>query len=268
MSLIPSPAVRVALPLALVMAMSPGRAWPQIATDRPDFVESSATIGRGAIQIETSIAYEATGSASLRSAAWSTPTLLRVGVGAMWELRVESDLLIRDASSPGRRGDDGVADASVGVKWHALDGGGWIPSTALILHADLPSGSEPLRGEGVGTSLRAVAEFDLPARLAAGVMPGVSSTRRDGERHLAGILGVVLGLELTSSVRAFGEIAFERVAGAEHGGSEGTWNVGLAWLVTDRFQLDAAASLGATRAAPEVGFTVGLSRLFGPRRES
>lgn len=263
MSLIPSPAARVALPLALVMALSPGRAWPQIATDRPDFVESSATIGRGAIQIETSIAYQATRSASIRSAAWSTPTLLRVGVGATWELRAESDLLIRDASSPARTGDDGVADASVGVKWHALDDDRWIPSTALILHADFPSGSEPLRGEGVGTSLRAVAEFDLPVGFSAGIMPGVSSTRREGERHLAGILGVVLGLELTSSVRAFGELAFERVAAAEHGGSEGTWNAGLAWLVTDRLQLDAAVSLGATRAAPDASFTVGLSRLFG-----
>jgi len=38
--------------------------------------------------------------------------------------------------------------------------------------------------------------------------------------------------------------------------------------VTDRLQLDAAASLGATSAAPDVSFTVGLSRLFGPRRES
>ena len=45
----------------LVQAVLPGAVLSQsIGTDRPDFVESSSTVGKGSIQIEGSIAFDET----------------------------------------------------------------------------------------------------------------------------------------------------------------------------------------------------------------
>lgn len=248
---------------ALFAALAvPAPAVAQIATDRPDFVESSATVGRGALQVETSVAFDAHGSHPSRAAAWSTPTLLRLGVSSDVELRLESDLWVRDVSSPALAGQSGLADVSVGAKWHVFDETGPLPSAAVLLHADLPTGSAGLRAGGVGTSLRAVGEWTLPRGFALGVMPGVASRPSEEGRRLAGILGAVVGKELTPVLRAFTEVAFERLAGDLLGGHVGTLNGGLAWLVGDAAQLDLAFSVGVTASAPDLAFTVGWSRRF------
>ncbi|GMV07979.1 MAG: hypothetical protein AMXMBFR53_42540 [Gemmatimonadota bacterium] len=260
------PSLRLSRPLrvpaVLAALAAPVHGAAQIATDRPDFVESSATVGRGALQVEASVAFDAAGSHPSRTAAWSIPTLLRLGVSTHVELRLESELWVRDASSAALAGESGLADVSVGAKWHVVDQAGARPSAALLVHADLPSGSDGLRAEGVGTSLRAVAEWTLPRGFALGVMPGVASVAAGGGRHVAGILGAVVGKELTPSLRAFTEVAFEQLAGDPLGGHVGTLNGGLAWLAGAATQLDLAFSVGVTSAAPDVAFTLGWSRRF------
>lgn len=263
MSRVPSRHAGAVLPILLASLAQPSRTAAQIVTDRPDFVESSATVGHRALQIETSFAYEAEGPSPLRSASWSTPTLLRLGIGDRFEVRLESDLLIRDVSAAAVEDANGFADTSLGFKWQALRARGRIPSTALLFHADFPSGSPSLRGHGIRPSLRAVTEMELRAGFGAGLMPGLVLIADEEGRHLAGILGFVVAKALSPSVRLFGEIALERWAPEETGEREGTWNGGLAWVVTENLQLDLAASLGATRSAPDLGFTVGLSRRFG-----
>ena len=74
------------VPLAIMLAglsviAAPTAAQGQIATDRPDFVESSLTVGSRTVQVESSVAYQRSGSAASRTAAWSTPTLVRWGLG-------------------------------------------------------------------------------------------------------------------------------------------------------------------------------------------
>ena len=232
----------------------------QIATDRPDFVESSATVGAGAMQLETSVSYGRTGSGAGRLATWSTPTLIRLGVGDVFEFRLESDAWVWDASTASQ-GDDGFADIAVGFKWHLGDERGSTPSTAILVHADLPSGSEALRGDGVRPSLRAVAEWTLPSGLALGVMPGIALERESGSAFLAGIVGVVLGLELTASLRSFAEVSFEQLAAADRGGNVGTFNAGLALLLTENLQLDTGVAWGLTESAQDVSWGLGLSVL-------
>lgn len=258
------------LPSSVILLMMAVWATPtagaaQIATDRPDFVESGLTVRPGAVQIETSIAYAARGSGALRSASWTTPTLLRWGVGPALELRLETDLWVRDASAPALASDGGLSDVAVGMKWHVLDGDGPTPAAALLVHADLPTGSPALRGEGVRPSLRAVAEWGLPEGFALGVMPGLAVDRSDGVRHVAGIFGLVVGKELTPALRTFGEIAFETLTSADRGGHVAALNTGVAWLVNDRLQLDVALSVGATDAADGSVLAVGFSRLLRAR---
>ncbi len=247
--------------LALLMPVTTPLVHAQIATDRPDFVESSATVGAGAFQLETSVSYGRTGSGADRAASWSTPTLLRLGVGDVWELRVESAGWVHDASAAGQGAGSGLADAAVGAKWHVAPQRGASPATAVLVHADLPSGATALQGDGVRPSLRAVAEWELPAGVALGVMPGIALRRVSGESFAAGVLGVVVGKALSSSVRTFAEVSFHQLAAAEHGGNAGTFNAGLALLLTEFVQLDTGFSWGLTESAEDLTWGLGFSFL-------
>ena len=102
-------------------------------------VESSATVGASALQIETSLAHSRNGA--LRS--WSTPTLVRIGIGEVLELRAESDFWVREAS--GANTHTGVADLFVGLKWAATVGQAGMPGLGLLLHTNLPTGSRQWR---------------------------------------------------------------------------------------------------------------------------
>ena len=246
---------RTLLALA-ILTFAPARA--QIATDRPDFVESSATVGAGRIQLETSAALTRDGE--LRS--WSTPSLVRVGIGDRFELRAESDLLVHDRS--GGTSTSGVADLSLGAKWAAADDAGDGPGVAILVHADLPTGSEEWRGEGVRPSVRAVLEQELPHDFAVGLMPGVLVDRGVEGHYTAGILGVVLGRIWTDRLRSFVELGLEQIARERDGGTMGSWNVGSALLLDDDTQLDAALAFGATSTSAPFALAIGFSRRFGP----
>ncbi|MDQ2821449.1 MAG: transporter [Pseudomonadota bacterium] len=235
-----------------------------IITDRPDFVESSKVVGIGRFQIETSVAAEQDRDVGVRRRSYSTPTLLRYGISDTLELRVETDGRMIEQTTLQHRGARstaaGYADTALGVKWHVVDDAPGVPSMAVLLHADLASGSEIFRGEGVRPSLRVAAEWDLPAGMALGVMPGIGIERAVGAgRYSYGVLGVVLGKEITPTVRAFIEIAAPKIARARDGGTAATFDTGAGWLLAERCQLDAMASFGLNRRTPDLALTIGFS---------
>jgi hypothetical protein len=230
-----------------------------IVTDRPDFVESSNVVGRGRFQIETSVLAERDKTDGVRARTYSMPTLLRYGVGDVLELRLETDgRTVQHANGEGTSA--GYADTALGVKWHVQDEAPGRPSVGVLLHADLDSGSRAWRGQGVRPSLRVAAEWELPGDLSLGVMPGIGRERTDdGKRYGYGILGVVLGKELTPTWRAFVEVAAPQIARSANGGTVATFDTGMAWLLSDRCQLDTMLALGLNRRTPDAALTVGLS---------
>ena len=235
-----------------------------IVTDRPDFVESSNVVGLNRFQVETSIAIDRSRSASYRESSVSTPTLLRYGISDTLELRLESDGRIktrtRGPAAGERSSDSGTADASFGVKWHALDAVGSSPSLGVLLHVDAPSGSRFLRGEKYRPSLRVVAEWELPNDMSLGLMPGAGSNNDAmGQRYTHGIFGAVVGKQLTEKLRGFVEIAAPHVARSNHGGTEATFDVGGAYLITDTLQVDAMLARGLNSRTPDLSLTIGLS---------
>jgi len=247
-------------------AQSADSAFDTIATDRPDFVESSVVVGKGRVQIETSVAYERSVRDGVRERATSTPTLLRFGVADTLELRVETDgrvhNWVRAADHYLDRGASGMADTSLGVKWHARDGDEQrgMASLGVLLHVDLPSGARAVRADGPRPSLRGVAEWELPQDFSLGVMPGIASERNDdGHRFTSGIFAVVLGKEFAPGWRGFVEVSAPRIAHAVDGGSQLSFDLGAAWVLNRRCQVDAALSRGLNRHTADLAVTVGLS---------
>ena len=258
--------LRVAVLIALTGAVLPGAASSQsIGTDRPDFVESSSTVGKGSVQIEGSVAFDETKTLGTEVENFTTPFLFRVGIAEGWELRLESDWFIRSTeeggASPGTT--QGVSDFAIGVKWAFFaPETGSAPAMAALVHADLPTGSGVFEGDGTRPSLRLVAEWALEGDWGIGIMPGIIYDRAGGERFVSGIFGAVVGKGLTDSLRAFVEIAFEQIAKDQDGGNVGFVDFGGTFLLNPRWQLDAAAIVGVTDQAIDYGFTLGLSGLI------
>jgi hypothetical protein len=229
-----------------------------IATDRPDFVESSLTVGDRRLQVETSLAWERDGNVN----GYATPTLLRYGLGQTWELRMETDGW-QHLDAPANPDALGFADISLGIKHHLAGSDSGGASLAWLAHVDLPSGGRDVRGHGARPSLRLVAEWELSDSLSLGVMPGVIWDQdENGHRYAAGIFGVVLGKAWTERSRSFVELASPQIARSGDGGTVAVLDVGSAWLLSQDVQLDAVYSYGLNDRAPDHALGAGLSFRF------
>lgn len=232
----------------------------EIATDRPDFVESSNVVGKARFQVETSMGLDRDKSDGVTARGWSTPTLLRYGVSDDFEVRLETDGAIRTRISDGTGATErtrGAGDVSLGVKWHALDAEGNMPSVGVLVHADLATGSSAFRGRGTRPSARVVAEWELASDYSLGMMPGLGHDRDAGGAY--GIFGIVVGKSLSDRLRTFVELSAPRIAATRHGGTEAAATVGMAYLLSKSVQLDTAVSRGLTRYTPDLSVTVGFS---------
>ena len=267
------PAIRPTLP-SLVAGLCLTCSWPahsadSIATDRPDFVESSDVVGKGRFQIETGVSSESDKVSNVKTRTLTTPTLLRIGVSEAIEVRIETDGYVRarqkDLSSGVTQTSRGFSDVSLGAKWHMQDGDETTgkPGVAWLLHVDVDSGSSDFRGQGLRPSLRGVAEWDLPLEASVGVMGGVLLDRNsNGRRYGAGILAVTLGKSWTPEWRTFVEIAGQHIASRANGGSVVTLDTGVTYLVNDSFQLDFSVSKGLNSTTPDLQWGVGASMRF------
>jgi hypothetical protein len=108
------PSLRMpAFALSITALASPAMAAGEepIVTDRPDFVESSQVVGKGRLQIETSLAAERDRAGGATERTTSTPTLLRIGASDSIELRLETDGRMHawsgEAGGHGRTGERG-----------------------------------------------------------------------------------------------------------------------------------------------------------------
>lgn len=241
----------------------------EIQTDRPDFVESSNTVGKGRFQIETSVAHEWNKNSSERSRTFSTPTLLRLGLADDWEFRFETDgrlsQRVEDLSTHQTERDTGYADYALGLKWHQSDGDekAMLPSTAWLLHFDMPAGSKAFLSHKVRPSLRYVAEWEFANDYSLGVMPGIIyEVNDDQNRYWAGIFGLVVGKSFSDKLRGFVEFGGQSITSKNNGGSQLTFDTGLAYLLTDLTQLDIVYNRALNRYTPDDNLGLGLSIKF------
>ena len=235
-----------------------------IASDRPDFVDSSTVVGKHRFQIETGVATERDRADGVRERTDATPTLLRYGVSDDWELRLESDGRLRvtsDELATGNRSRvTGYADVSVGAKWHVRDAAGAWPALGVVASWDLDSGSRPLRAQGKGGTLRLGAEWDLPGDLNLGLVQGLAWQHRDdGGRFTSALFGIVLEKSWNERLSTFIEYSARQIARARDGGSVSTFDIGAGWLLSKSVKLDTALSRGINRNAPDWNWTAGVS---------
>ena len=231
-----------------------------ISTDRPDFVESSLTVGTGTFQIETSVAMERRDGFGRRPQQIATPTLLRLGFADNWEARLETDGALHERADGQSPHVDGMGDLSLGLKYHLSTPGPADALMALLLHVDIPTGSKAFRGHGDRPSLRGIAEWELPHDCSLGLMPGLAlNTDGTGTDYVSGIAGITFAHAWSPHWRSFIELASEELGSAGHGNTQFSFDTGLVWLINDNLQLDTAAYAGLNRSTPDITVAIGLS---------
>jgi len=225
--------------LALLFLATSVMAQEQIAADRPGIADGSQTVGRGTFQLE--LGWERDHLADAR--AWSTPLLLRYGVSAPVELRVESQGFTSD----------GWASPSIGAKMHFFD----KPSLGVIARY-----FPPFRSAHSSADVRLAADVDLNENWTLNPNVGVI-TRDDGDRRFAAALAALsVGYNATKSLYLFVDGALQAPE-TKRGKSAVLADTGAAWIVGNDVQLDVEAGWGVHgQTPPNVFVGAGISRRF------
>jgi hypothetical protein len=258
---------RAALGAALLLALQAAHAGPDddaISPDRPGFANPPDVVGKGRLQLETSLQWDRQRTDDQHERTVSTPTLLRVGVSEAVELRLETDgrdiVHDVDPATGERTTTTGYADTALGFKWRLADQQGARPALALLGAVDLPSGSRDLRGRGARPAVYLPASWDLERGWSVQFMPGVATENDDrGARYRYGFLALTLAKELTERWQGFVEVAAPQLASGAHGGTQAAVDGGFSVRVSKDCQLDASVVHGLNRRTPDLSVAFGLS---------
>jgi hypothetical protein len=235
-----------------------------ISPDRPGFANPADVVGRGRLQLETSVQWDRQRADDVHERGVSTPTLLRLGVADAWELRLETDGrdVIHDVDPrTGERATTvGYSDTALGFKWRFAEQRGARPALALLGAVDLPSGSRALRGRGARPAVYLPAAWDLDRGWSAQLMPGVATDNDErGARYRYGFLALSLGKELSERWQGFVEVAAPQLASGAHGGNQALVDGGVTYRLGKDWQLDASLAHGLNRRTPDLSVAFGVS---------
>lgn len=236
-----------------------------LATDRPDVAESSLAVGKYVFQLETSFAFATESAARVDTNIYSFPTLLRFGVFKWLELRAESEIYSLQTET-GAKQQNGFNDIAFGTKAHLLDNKVFIPSLALLLHVNTPTGQDPFSSNAFEPIFKVLMDWELPADFSLGTNAGIDVPVQDaaGDKYARFLYAVAFGIPLSfivEDLRMFTELQGARPLKS---GKEGeyTFDTGFSYLITPDIQLDTFVQVGLTEASPDIATGLGFSWRF------
>jgi hypothetical protein len=242
-----------------------GQSAAPLVTDRPGFLFSSLTVGRGVVQTEWGIpAVTVNDAGGVDARLASLFGLVRYGVTENFELRLDSPVYNQSRVTVGGRTatDHGVGDLEVGAKWHLLDNHGAQPSLALIPSVIVPTGASGFTTGHPVYQLNSMAEWNLASGWGIGTLAGYLSSSSGGDRYGQGTFGVSLGRSLPSvKWSAYGEAVYvaTNLSGA---GDSSFLGGGVKYLVSNDVQLDLSFDRGLTADSPGWLFGLGIAVRF------
>ncbi len=194
--------VIIALLITNVLAYS-----QDIITDRPDQTESSSTVGKKNIQIESGIllGFTGEGTASAERQILAPTTLFRLGVVKGFELRVVNQF---ESLKVGGQTTEGISDWEVGFKVQLLQKEGVNTEIALLSHLVMPTGSTGLSADEWGTVNKLCLSHELSDNLGLSYNVGYNYFG-DGKGDLTYSLALGIGLSDKTAVyvEPYGELA-------------------------------------------------------------
>jgi hypothetical protein len=235
---------------------------PEVAPDRPDASDSTATVEAGWSQLELGVAVSRVGRGST---ALGTPFVLRTGLSESVELRLGGDGFVWQSDSGVAAA--GAGDLAMGFKVRFFEEGDYYPSVGIEPIVVVPVASQRKGlGSGRPTFLGTVmVSKDLPSKFHADVNLAANAVGIEGESGflLQGLASLSLSRSLRDGkVTPFWEI-YALTTETPGGKIVVSSDFGAVIQLHPRIAVDAAIDIGITSAAPVITGTAGVSFLLG-----
>jgi hypothetical protein len=238
-----------------------------IVTDRPDFTESSVTVGRGVVQLELGYTLFKNDDDGVETTSHSYPeTLLRVGMFADWfEFRVDWNYAT-ERTETGAVVDtiSGAEDLTLGCKI-ALTGQECIlPETAIILQMSVPTGSDEFSSDRVLPGFNYLYGWDLSEDWSLGGSTGLNAVTDDVTNDLYNEFSqsLTIGRAWCENVNSYFEWYMLSPISADTNRPEQYINGGVTVLLNLDLQWDIRAGFGLTGASDDFFAGTGLSMRY------
>lgn len=236
-----------------------------LVTDRPDFTESSSTVGVGVVQLEMGYTFIEDDSAGVRTRTHVLPQALwRIGMFREWfELRIAQTWVDeRTSNGVARNTDSGFDDLYIGAKIALTEQCGCWPEMALIPQAFVPTGDDAFTNDQFMPGLNWVYSWELNDCVSLAGSTQGNRVRDDlGHYHTEFAQSVAVSSGLTDRLGAYGEwFAFFPHGAIDPGARpQHFFNGGFTYLLTNDIQLDIEAGLGLNRHADDYFVATGLA---------
>jgi hypothetical protein len=235
-----------------------------LITDRPDFTESSVTVGFGVAQLEMGYTFTYDSADGDRTRSHSFPeTLLRLGTLAEWfEFRIDWNFADETTEIGGIEDSiSGAEDLGLGIKLALTPQECLLPESAIIFQMTVPSGSSDFTADEVLPGFNYLYGWDINDEWSTGGSTGINRSIDEGT------LDAFLELSQSWTVnRSLGENAggFAEwfVLGAHSGDSirpEHYFNGGFTYRFNNDIQWDIRAGVGLNDAADDFFAGTGLA---------
>lgn len=209
-----------------------------IITDRPDQTESSSTINKGSLQIESGIllAFNEDDLTSERQILAPT-TLFRYGISKGLEIRVVSQFeSLKDQKTTQKV--NGISDLEIGTKIQIFKKENINTEIAFLSHVILSTGSESLTNDAFGTINKLSISHELSDAMGLGYNVGYDYFGR-GKGDLT--YSIALGISITNAFSFYIEPYGSFV---DFDSYESNFDAGIAYLIQDNCQLDFSFGTG------------------------
>lgn len=218
-----------------------------LITDRPDATESSSTVGKGILQIETGVIYESFKTNNIKSEHFTFNTsLIRFGLLDNLELRLGWDFVEGVTKLNGKKLNNissGFSPLLLGVKIDIIEEKGSMPEIAFIGHIfPLFSASQDFRPESTAINFRLSLSHTLNESSSLGY--NIGGEWGNDSPEAAGIYSIAYGYSISPKFGLFVELYgdFPEDSSANH-----YWDTGLTYLVNNDFQIDSYVGTSITK---------------------
>ena len=207
----------------------------QLVTDRPDQTESSSTVGKGNLQVESGflIGFEGDDQFSMRQILLPT-NLFRYGVSKVIEVRFLSQF---ESLKLENHLTQGISDIEIGAKMQILNSGN-NTEIAFLSHLIVPTGTKELTSDKFGTVNKLSVSHQLSENIGLGYNLGYNyfgSTNGDLTYSL--VLGIGVNDKVGIYIEPFGEVKnFENFII--------NFDSGFTYLASENLQLDFSFGTG------------------------
>ena len=234
-----------------------------LVTDRPDFTESSSTVGRSVLQLEMGYTYVSDNDGTDQTVSHSYPEpLFRYGIFAEWlELRVGWNYANEFVGGVEA---SGAEDLCLGFKIGLTPQEGILPEMALIPQITVPTGADVFSADELLSGLNWCYGWEVNDLISMG---GSTQFNRAIDEvtdaaYTEWAQSLALGYTLTEQLGAYTEWFALFPHSADTALPEHYLNGGFAYLINDDIQWDVFAGLGLNDAADDYFVGTGISIRF------